>query len=42
MRIFDNQIGQAECSHAGVEDGEVPAGVTAANTIQMSDDIELE
>ncbi|CAG9541061.1 unnamed protein product [Cercopithifilaria johnstoni] len=42
MRMFGNQLGQAERSHAGAEDGEIPTVVRAANAIEISDDLELE
>ncbi|KAL3985572.1 hypothetical protein ACH3XW_39170 [Acanthocheilonema viteae] len=42
MRLFGNQLGQAERAHAGMEEDEIPAAVTAAHPIEISDDLELE
>lgn len=42
MRMFGDQVGQTERSHAGAEDGEIPTTITAPNTIEISDDLELE
>ncbi|VDO54604.1 unnamed protein product [Onchocerca flexuosa] len=41
MRMFGGQLGQIERSHAGAEDGDNSA-VVGANTIEISDDLDLE
>ncbi|KAK6109076.1 MAS20 protein import receptor family protein [Brugia pahangi] len=42
MRMFGDRVGQVERSHAGAEDGESSVAVAAPNTIEISDDLELE
>uniref|UniRef100_A0A8R1XQC0 Mitochondrial import receptor subunit TOM20 homolog n=1 Tax=Onchocerca volvulus TaxID=6282 RepID=A0A8R1XQC0_ONCVO len=41
MRMFGGQLGQVERSHAGAEDGDNSI-IVGANTIEISDDLELE
>ncbi|MCP9260681.1 Mitochondrial import receptor subunit TOM20-like protein [Dirofilaria immitis] len=41
-RMFGNQLGQTERLQSGADDGDNSAAVTAPNTIEISDDLELE